>query len=241
MQFQYFLLALAGLVVFGVNVVFGDDFIVYSPYVTKGQSEAELRVSSQLDNQININGTHAIQSSISHAWTSWWRPELYIASFERPARGNLKQTGYELENIFQLSPEGKYIADGGFLLSYAYKSQEGVPNTIEFGPLLERHDKHFDEKVNLIWEKETGRNASNKYAFRTAVSLTYHVKKQISPSIEMYFRPNDHSYQIGPVIVGEILNNKQGAEIEYRIGTIFGINKAAPNMTILGSIAYEFF
>ncbi len=235
------LLAVAGMLFFCENFVYADDFIVYSPYVTKGQSEIELRASNQMDNQASINGTESFQSSISHAWTSWWKPEIYIASYNRIPGENLKQAGYEFENTFQLTPEGKYFADTGFLLSYAYKSQQGIPSTIEFGPLFERHDNRFDERVNFIWEKEIGRNADNKYALRTDASLTYYVNREVSPGIEMYLRPADHSYQIGPVLTGEMLSGYKGSEIEYRIGVVLGINKSAPNETVLGSLEYEFF
>ncbi|MDE3207460.1 MAG: hypothetical protein KGL58_01275 [Pseudomonadota bacterium] len=223
------------------HIAYADDFIVYSPYVTKNQSEIELRTSDQLDNKTDINGTRAIQASISHAWTSWWRPEIYIASYQHRPGVPFQHSGYEFENVFQLAPEGKYWVDSGFLLSYAYKSQPGIPSTLEFGPLFEKQEQRFIEQVNFIWEKQIGRRANNQYAFRTDASLIYHISQSLSPGIEMYLRPVDHSYQIGPVFSGEIPCGEHGSEMEYRLGTVLGINKAAPNVTLLGSLSYEFF
>src|SRR5215472_14462940 len=79
-----------------------DDFIVYSPYVTDGQSEVEFRGHQQYDGDPGLDGERAYLVSVAHAFSSWWKPEIYLGRYERdPGSANTFE-GYEFENTFQL-------------------------------------------------------------------------------------------------------------------------------------------
>lgn len=217
-----------------------DDFIVYSPYVTKGQSELEIRGYRQRDGDPSLNGARAYEIAVGHAFTDWWRPELYLGEYAREPGQAQQRVGNEFENIFQLTPQGEYWADVGLVLSFERNVQPGVPNAVEFGPLLAKQSGRFDHRLNLIWEKEVGGGASGKYEFRSAYSLTYRVTPALAPGFEAYLRPSDNSFQVGPVLSGE-LRGGGGSELEYRVGVVFGVNAAAPNQTFLAHLEYEFF
>ncbi|HEV2211786.1 MAG TPA: hypothetical protein VGS99_00425, partial [Gammaproteobacteria bacterium] len=108
--------ALLGLLCFASSTARADDdFVVYSPYVTDGQSEAEFRGHQTSDSGPTLQGERAYEVSLSHSFTGWWRPEVYVGAYERePGEANTLQ-GYEFENTFQLSDPGEYWADFGFL------------------------------------------------------------------------------------------------------------------------------
>lgn len=236
--------ALAIMAGFAGNMAQADnDFIVYSPYVVKGQSEVEMYGFDSLDGRSNLNGASGYNISIAHAVTSWWKPEVYVGEFNRDPGATTHPTGYEFENTFQLTDRGEYWADAGFLASYAYSRQPGVLSRAEFGPLLEKTSGHFDQRLNLIWEKEIGAGDSGKYMFRSAYSVSYKMdfdRASIAPGIEVYIRPNDNAYQIGPVLYGEIRTDA-GSELEYSLGVVDGINQSAPAKTLLFRVEYEFF
>ena len=217
-----------------------DDFIVYSPYVTKGQTEFELRGAQQRDGDPAMNGTRNVEISVAHAFTDWWRPEIYLGEYEHAPGEPAQWIGNEFENVFQLAPQGEYWADPGVLLSYGQKRQPGVPSTLEFGPLLEKQTGRINQRLNLIWEKEVGAGASGKYAFRTAYQFAYKVSKAFAPGIEVYLRPSDNSYQLGPIVRGELLSS-HGTELAYRFGVVFGLNAAASSQTFLAHIEYGFY
>jgi hypothetical protein len=220
-----------------------NDFIVYSPYVVQGQSEVEIYGFSTQDGRSDLNGASGYNISVAHAFTSWWKPEIYIGEFNRDPGASTHPSGYEFENTFQLTTRGEYWADVGFLASYAHNKQPGVLSRAEFGPLLEKWSGHFDQRLNLIWEKEVGAGASSSYVFRSAYSVSYKMdfnKASFSPGIEVYIRPNDNAYQVGPVLYGEIRTDS-GKEIEYSIGVVHGINQGAPDRTLLARLEYEFF
>jgi hypothetical protein len=220
-----------------------NDFIVYSPYVTQGQNEVEMYGFAYQDARSNLNGTRGYNVSVAHAVTNWWKPELYIGEFNRDPGGATHPSGYEFENTFELTPRGEYWADMGFQASYVFTKQPGIANRAEFGPLFEKWSGHIDQRLNLIWEKEVGGGAGRKYVFRSAYSVSYKInfnKSAILPGIEFYGRPGDNAYQIGPVIYGE-LRTDAGSELEYSVGTVYGINQGAPTRTLLVRAEYEFF
>jgi hypothetical protein len=220
-----------------------NDFIVYSPYVVQGRSEVEVAGFGTRDGRSDLNGAGGYNLSIAHGVSSWWKPELYIAEFNRNPGETVHASGYEFENTFQLGTPGEYWADVGFIASYAHSTLPGISNRAEFGPLFEKKSGNIDQRLNLIWEKEVGSGASNAYTFRSAYHIGYNIKTDratYSPGIEAYYRPGDNANHIGPVFSGEFRTDK-GSELEYSIGVVFGMNAGAPDKTILAKIEFEFF
>jgi hypothetical protein len=217
-----------------------DDFVVYSPYVTQGQSEVEFRGYSFNDGSETLDGERGYAISIAHAFTDWWKPEIYLGEYQRQPGQGTELVAYEFENTFQLTQQGEYWVDMGFLASYEYATQPGETSTLEFGPLFEKRSGRYVQKLNFIWEKQIGGGAENIYEFRTAYSLSYQVKRWLAPGAEIYLRPHDNAYQIGPVLYGELVNSK-GSELEYSAGVVFGANPGAPNQTFVLRLEYEFY
>lgn len=217
-----------------------DDFVVYSPYVVQGQSEVEFRAYNFSDGNDTLNGERGYTFSIAHSFTDWWKPEIYLGEYQRQPGQGTELIAYEFENTFQLTQEGEYWADIGFLASYEYATQPGETSALEFGPLFEKRSGRFVQKLNLIWEKQIGGGAENYYEFRTAYSLNYQVRQWFAPGVEIYLRPHDNAYQIGPVLYGELVS-AQGSELEYSAGVVFGANSGAPNQTFVLRLEYEFF
>jgi len=217
-----------------------DDFNVYSPYVTEGQSEVEFRGHQQSDNaDPALQGERAYEVSVAHAFTSWWRPEIYLGAYEREPGSASHLDGHEFENLFQLTDAGQYWADLGFLAAYEYKSQPGETSVVEFGPLLEKQSGRIRQRLNFIWEKQLGGGAERKYEFRSAYLMTYSFSPAVAPGFEAYYRPADDSRQIGPALYGEIPTSR-GNEFEYSIALLLGTNRAAPDRTLVLRIEYEF-
>lgn len=232
--------ALLGLLCFAASSAWADDdFVVYSPYVTDGQSEVEIRGHQVSDGDPALQSERAYEVSLAHAFTSWWHPEVYVGAYERePGQGNSLDS-YEFENIFQIGDAGQYWADLGFIASYEYKVQPGVTSKVEFGPLIEKRSNRIDQRLNFIWEKELGGGAGRQYEFRATYAATYQVRGWLAPGLEAYYRPADDSRQLGPALYGEI-PTLGGNEFEYSAALVYGINKGAPNRTFVLRLEYEF-
>jgi len=234
--------AAALLAVGGVSVAptaQAGDFIVYSPHVTQGRSEFEFRGSRFSDGDPAVNGSGSYAFSAAHGVTSWWKPEVYFAQYDRQPNGSTQLAGYEFENTFQLAPQGKYWADPGFLFAYEHVKAAGEPNVVEFGPLLEKRSGRFDHRMNFIWEKQVGGGASSKYEFRASYALEYRIRTAFRPGLEAYYRPDDDASHLGPVINGELYFSN-GAEIGYSTGVLFGLTSSSPNATYVARLEYEF-
>ena len=132
-----------------------DDFIVYAPYVIESQNEVELRGYAYGDARPDLKGS-AAELSVSHGVNSWWKPELYLVEYQQSPGSRAALQGYEFENTFQLTAQGQYWADVGFLASFEHNTAANTPNAVEFGPLLEKTSGRFAHVVNLIWEKQVG-------------------------------------------------------------------------------------
>lgn len=215
-----------------------DDFVVYSPYVTAGQSEIEMRGHQVSDGDPTLQGERAYEVSVSHSFTDWWRPEVYVGAYERePGQGN-SLDGYEFENTFQLTTPGEYWADAGFLFDYEYSTHEGEPNVIEFGPLFERDAGGIRQRLNLLWEKQLGSlKEETGYEIHAAYALNYLWSPKFSPGIDVFAR--DAFWQAGPSFSGEIHFGR--SEFEYEAGLVFGLSAKAPDTTLLLRLEYEYF
>jgi len=225
------------------NACAENDFVVYSPIVVQGQSEVEVSGFGYQDGRSDLNGARGYNLSIAHTFTDWWKTEIYLGQFNRAAGGSTHPSGYELESTFQLTTPGEYWANLGVVASYAHSRETGIPDVVEFGPLLEKISGHVEQRFNLVFGKQTGAGASNAYAYRSAYSAKYNInagRATYSPGIEVYLRPADNAYQIGPVFSGE-LRSQGGAELGYSFGVVFGINQGAPAKALLARLEYEFF
>lgn len=234
------LMLFAAVALAGARHARADDFIVYSPHVIDTQTEVELRGFDVSDGRSNYNGERAAELSVAHAFTGWWKPELYLAEYERAPGAGGKLVGYEFENIFQLTESGRYWADFGLLASYGHP-KDGGPGELEFGPLIEKSVGRFDHRVNLIWEKQVGAGAAAKAEFRYSYAGTYAVSSAFRPGVEAYGRPDDDAYQAGPIVAGEWHVPHSSGNLEYRFGLLLSINAAAPRRTWLAQLEYEFF
>lgn len=217
-----------------------NDYIVYSPYVVPGQSEVELRATAYRDSSVVLNHLNGQVLSVAHSFTHWWKTELYLGQYLQLPRQPSTLMAYELENTFQLAPQGEYWADPGFLFSYEFNTHLGQANAVEFGPLFEKHSGRLDQRLNLIWEREIGTGAARGYVFRCAYSLSYRITRAFAPGVEIYARPNANQYQMGPVVYGEHVFGA-GNEFEYSAGVVFGMNAHAPDTALMLRLEYEFF
>ena len=220
-----------------------NDYIVYSPTVVQGQSEIETYGFSSQDGRSSLNGASGYNISVAHSFTSWWKAEVYVGEFNRDPGGSTHPSGYEFENTFQLTSPGEYWANLGFLAAYAHSKLQGVPSVLEFGPLLEKISGHIDQRLNFIFGKQVGSGEASAYAYRSAYSLGYNInagRATYTPGMEVYLRPGDNAYQIGPMFSGE-LRSHGGKELEYSMGVVFGVNQSAPAKTLLARLEYEFF
>ena len=217
-----------------------DDFIVYSPHLTQGQSEVEFRAYTTQDGRNALDKAGSFELALAHTVTSWWKTELYVAGTDHDPVTGIHPSGYEFENTFQLADVGQYWADPGFIFSYVRSRVSGQPDSVELGPLFEKQSGAIIQRLNVVWQKDIGPNALRNYEFRTAYSFGYKIDATFIPGFEAYYRPNDNAHQMGPAVSGEIRMG-MGDELEYGAALLYGLNLGAPDKTLIFRLEYEFF
>lgn len=218
---------------------FVNDFVLYSPTVIQGQSEIELRAAQYRDSSPALDTARGHAFSIAHSFTDWWKTELYLGQYQREPRQPTTLDAYELENTFQIGSPGEYWADTGFLLAYEYTPHDGESNEWEFGPLFQKQTGRFMQRLNLLWGKEIGTGAGRQYEFRSAYSVSYALRREFAPGIEVFAHPSSDAYMAGPVFYGEQVFGT--SELEYSAGVVFGLGHKAPDATLMLRLEYEFF
>lgn len=220
-------------------IAFAGNPVVYSPSVTQGQTEFEFRASrSRTVDAGNIND-YAV--AIGHAFNSWWRPEIYLGRYVRGQDGVTHFAGTEFENIFQVTPTGRYWADAGLLLSYEFNPSSIESDKLEFGPLFEKRSGRILQRLNLLWEKGVGPGSTARYAFHGGYSFRYNVRKTFAPGFEIFATPGDADYRAGPVLYGEKLFMSTGHELDYSAGVLLPMNSSSPRTTLVLRMEYELF
>lgn len=212
--------------------------VVYSPHVIPGQTEFEFKSSREHSGGA---GTQAgADFAIGHAFTNWWRPEVYVARYRRD-NGATRFAGAELENIFQLAPTGEYWADPGLLVSYEFNPASIESDKLEFGPLFEKRWGRTLQRVNLLWEKGVGPGSTSRYAFNGGYSFSYQIRKAFAPGFELFASPSDHTWRAGPVVYGEKVFRHTAHELEYSAGVLLPLNGRSPDTTFVLRLEYEMF
>jgi hypothetical protein len=241
------------LVLFGLFVgVVGSnnslaDFKVYSPYVEQDTLEIEARGHIVTDRNPERRSARQDKMEVGYGVTSWWATSLFT-EYEREPGSTYRRSATAWENIFQLTERGKYWLDAGLYVEYASAAEKSAADTLELKLLLEKNIGKFSNTVNLIFEREIGKNSSSRdvetsYAWRTR----YRWKPELEPGIEIYGGLGNldglkvssaNSHQAGPVVSGKFRLDSKSALL-YQVGYLFGLNHNSDDGAVKWQLEYE--
>ncbi|WP_111748518.1 hypothetical protein [Salinisphaera orenii] len=232
-----------------VNAESFDGYKVYSPSVTKGETEIEAREFYLSDDDNAVDETHSGRFAIAHAFTSYWATELYGVYESEPG----EDTEYEAEweNRFQLTPTGKYWLDLGALVEIerGELSESDQPYSVQYGLLFEKQIQDWVATLNLSLENEVGSNASDDTNFLYRGRVRYRLNEYFQPDVEFYSAPgpvsdlrtsSEQQTQVGPGFSGET-SLGSGSSLSYSTALLFGANSSSPDVTPVVRLEYEFF
>jgi hypothetical protein len=227
------------------------DKEIYSPFVEKGEWELETKGQIDYDHSKDKNAVQEYKNAIGYGVTDHWATELY-GEFERQPlqddNGNtyissVKFTHVEWENLYQLTPQGKYWLDAGLYFAYEIPVREKDPGKIEGKILLEKSTGPLTHMANIIFNKEVGGGATQEPTAGFAWSSRYRLSQHFQPGGEYwidfgelpehlpYYQQN---HQIGPALYGYLMPH-----VKYDVGYLFGISHAAPRGELKWIIEYE--
>jgi hypothetical protein len=239
---------LAGAIVAGLALPSAAATLkVYEPYVEKGAFELEMKgvYESNIDGGRDDAQTYKL--SAGYGLTDFWVTEGYV-ELAKQGPESLKVEAFEWENIFQLTPQGKYWADIGFLAELEFPRHGDDPEEFAFGPLITKDIGNTTHSANIIFEKQFGSNAADGVALVYAWESRWRLNQYFQPGFDAFgelgeighFAPGrEQEHRIGPMFTGRVDVGKRGGYIKYTLGVLVGLTHASPDMTLNWRIEYE--
>lgn len=226
----------------GASQAFADHK-VYSPIVNKGEWEFETRHHWTVDKTRARDDEQGHLFELGYGVTDWWATAIF-ATLDKEAQNGTRYGETAWENVFQLTPQGKYWLDAGAYLEYAHAARGGEADDVEAKLLLEKDFGLFTHTANIIFEKQVGEHREPGTELGYAWQSRWRWSREFQPGIEAYggfgvIRDFEHradqTHQVGPVFLGKL------GRIEYEVGWLFGLTHETPNNTIILTLEYEFF
>lgn len=223
------------------------DHKVYSPIIEQHVLELELRGDRTVDPASARNDRQSHLFELAYGVNSWWYTALF-GVLDKPPQAGQRYSATAWENIFQLTPQGKYWADVGLYLEYRKSHLADEPDEFESKLLLEKDAGPLVLTANLIFNREIGTDAGKGVGFEYAVRANYPWRRGIQFGVEAYGEPGRltgfepvaaQSHIIGPVISGQFNIGQLPGIFGYNIGYLFGLTPGSPNGTAKWELEYE--
>lgn len=221
--------------------------VVYSPIIEQDEIAIEYRAHNDFDSERDRNGGEEHKLEVEYSLTAFWRTEL-LTKWQQQPGGAFQSTEVSWENVFQLTPQGKYWADFGLIGEYAHTLENNGADAIELGLLVEKQLARTVVTANLLAERElrSGADSALSYALR----WRYRWSQRIEPGIELhgelgdwgrFARLQDHSHAIGPSVYGKFRPSHavRGA-LKYEAALLFGLTAQSPDSVLRLQLEYEF-
>lgn len=224
------------------------DHKVYSPIVEEGVFEFETRGHRTFDTKKDKNNEQVQRFELGGTFTPWWHTAFFGAVAKEPG-GNPRFETEAWENIFQLTPQGKYWLDVGLYAEYAKSLRgRGSPDEIEFKLLLEKDVWPLVLTANLNFDREIGRNSGKGIGFEYAARARYPWRPYLQFGIEAFGEPGRFTgferisaqrHQVGPTVLGKFHIPGLRGVFGYDVSYLFGLTPGSPKGTLRWELEYE--
>lgn len=218
---------------------------VYSPTVTRGLSELELR-SGFLRGASADGGDWQVKAEASRGLTDWWRPAL-VAEWESQG-GAVDFTALAVESVFDFTATRAWpVHFGGYV---EYEWAQGGPDELELKLLMEHRRGPFDLRLNLIGTRRLGASPASpedNWEFGYAAEATFAFNDDFALGVQGFGDAggngnvglNDQAQYWGPFAQIEAGRFNEG-ELELQLGYLAGFGQAEADGIFRVKLEYEF-
>lgn len=225
------------------------DLYVRSPIVEFHEIELEHNGFIGIDRKgSQFNTTQSYTTSIGYGVTPWWKLELEAETGTLPF-ANFAYQATTLENTFQLTPEGQYIANLGLFAEYSRSALPRLPSAVTLGPIIQTELNDFAgtdslHTLNLFVSRDVGHNHSSDTGLIYAAQSKLRLTALFNPGIEAFGsvgnvtqagRYGDQQHSVGPVVTG-LYSLAPYGKLRYEIGYQFGLT----SRTARGGMRWKF-
>lgn len=229
-----------------------DELKVRSPIVDYLELELEHNGAVTFDkSKSGKNNGQAYINEIGYGILPFWKIELEGAWEAEPGE-NPRYEATALENVFQLTEQGKYWADLGFFAEYEHAASRADADSFTFGPIVQKELRDFFgtdtlHTANLFVTKEIGRNRTDDTGFSFAWQSRYLLHPLFEPGVEYYGQVGDveapgkladQQHRVGPMFAGALSLAPYGG-LKYELGYLFGLTRGTEDGAVRWRLEYE--
>lgn len=208
---------------------------VYDPYVQPLERELEFRSLYQTDDDPLESDILRQRLGFGKSVTEHVFAEVYLLSEKQPG-GSLRLQGYEAEVKIQLTEQGEYAADWGFLVEFARERSESI-SEVAVAAISSRQWGDWVGTMNLGVEYEYGSDIANEFETFLSAQWRYRLRESLEPGVEFY--ADQFTRGVGPVLTGAL--RRAGAQKwSWEAGIILPLNDTTPDYTYRFLLEFEF-
>jgi hypothetical protein len=228
------------------------EFKIFYPTVDYREIEFEHNGDTTFDRaKSGKSNNQSYTNEVEVGATPFWKVGLEAEAAAPPSE-NFRYEATTVENLFQLTPQGKYWADLGFFAEYSHAASRADADPITFGPIVQKEVPDlFGEDtlhtLNLFVGKEVGHNRSDATPLFFSWQSRVRLHPQFEPGVELYStiddvaapgKVADQQHRIGPMFAGVYPLYRLG-KIEYEVGYLFGLTRATERGAVRWRFEYE--
>jgi hypothetical protein len=196
---------------------------VYSPAVTRGLTELELR-SGVLSGGSN-GGDWQVKAEASHGVTDWWRPAV-VAEWENSG-GETQFSAFAVESVFDFTATRDWPVHLGGYVEYEW-ANDG-PNELELKLLMQRQRGPLDLRLSFIGTRLLGSAPDDNWEFGYAAQASYSFNDDFALGIQGFgdagtdadFGLDNQAHYWGPFAQIEAGHFGE-SELELQLGYLVG-------------------
>lgn len=225
-----------------------SDYI-YTPIVEQGEREIDFKFGTSKPKAESRESESSL--GFGYGATSYWFTEFYVKYKRENTDGRGQATffdAFEWENKFQLTPQGEYFFDLGFITEIERPEDRREGYEVRFGPLIQKEFGKTQLNFNLLFERNYRAAESNPLRLLYQWQAKYRLSKEFEFGTQAFgefgnvnhFLPKaEQTHVIGPAIFGKIPVGSHQA-ITYNAAFLFNIADSQHSRTFRTQIEYEF-
>ena len=210
---------------------------VYSPIVEYGETEIELMVDVVKDDDPLVDNTKVYYLEFARGVTDRWATELLVEFVQPDGEAN-KAEAVEWENVYQLTEHGAGPFDYGLFFELEKAMEDGEPDEVVAGFLIQKENGDWLGLLNLMAEKEFGDNSESGAEGFGSFKLAWRKYETATPELEYY--SSEYESTLGTLVSGHV---KTGAKnkVGYKFGVMWGLDDNTPDYIVRSMIELELY
>ena len=225
---------------------FGPADYVFTPNVTYAEHEIDFKAGSW--KKADEERLRAWSIGYGYGASPRWWTELYRKYESLASVSITKFDAWEWENKLQLTEQGQYPVDVGFVIELERPRDRSQGYEALFGPLFQTDVGKLQLNGNLLFQRSVRADTPQL----TELGYQWQAKYRWKPEFEFGLQgfgevgawshwdpPEERTHRLGPAVFGKLpLGGRQA--VRYNAAWLVGAASGAPRNTFRMQVEYEF-